>query len=140
MSVPTHVVGFVVETCMSGWFNLVLVLLAIVCLGLLGIWQFGYDPIAHLSCNNLDDSYISVVHTGKKIGRYYCVHRYIDGGKTCGSSTECEGDCLVTDQTKIEPDGYYGKKILGTGLCQTSDQPIVGCSQGTIENPTVFCQ
>ncbi len=111
-------VGFVVEACMAGWFNLGLVLLAIICLGLVGIWQLGYDPIAHLSCLKLEDSYVSVVNTGKKIGRYYCVHTYTDGGKSCSSSSESEGDCMVTEQTKIESDGYYGKKVVGSGRCQ----------------------
>lgn len=133
-------VGFVVEAYMSGWFNLALVLLAVICLVLLGIWQLGYDPIAHLSCVKLEDSYLSIKKTGEKTGRYVCVHTFSDGGKTCVSSNECEGDCMVTEQTKIESDGFYGKKISGFGKCQVSNQPIVGCSQGTIENPTVFCQ
>lgn len=128
------------EVCMSGWFNLALVILAVLCVGLLAIWQLGYDPIAHVVCVQQQDPYASLKLTGKTTGRYYCIHSYSDGGKACTSSIECEGDCMITEQTQVESDGYYGKKITGSGQCQQSDQPIIGCSQGTIENPTTFCQ
>lgn len=125
---------------MSGWFYLLVVVLAIVGLTFLGFKQFGYDPIAHLSCQELGNDYVAVKKTGQAMGQYYCVHRYSDADKECISSNECEGDCLVTDETVVETDGFYGKKVSGHGRCQASDQPIAGCSQGTWENPAVFCQ
>ena len=125
---------------MSGWFNILLVILTLFCVGILLIWQLGYDPIAHVSCLQKSDSYVSITLTGKKVGQYYCVHTYADGGKQCRSSYECEGDCMVSSDTIVESDSVYGKKVFGFGVCQDSDGPIIGCSQGTIENPTVFCQ
>lgn len=47
---------------------------------------------------------------------------------------------LTKNQRKIANNPFYGKKVSGHGRCQASDQPIIGCSQGTLENPAVFCQ
>jgi hypothetical protein len=32
-----------------------------------------------------------------------CVHKYSDGGKTCESSADCEGNCIVTETDGSNP-------------------------------------
>ena len=62
---------------------------------------------------------ISCVLTGDKIVRvglsreYRCVHTFSDGGRTCSSSTDCEGVCLADT-----------KGLLGT--CSLNNSPY-GC-------------
>lgn len=140
MDIPAEVDGLVVGYAMSGWLYAVALMLAGMCVGLVVMWQLGYDPVASLSCVQQGNTYQSVTLTGENLGKYYCVHQFSDGGQPCASSLECEGECLVSELTVVTTDQYYGKKVEGSGTCQYSDAPVVGCTKGTIENPTTYCQ
>ncbi len=49
---------------------------------------------------------------------FMCIHDYSDGGKSCQSSEECEGDCIAEND--------------GTAYCDDSNSPF-GCYR-TIED------
>lgn len=60
--------------------------------------------------------------TWKRLGlaqEYGCVKKYTDGDKVCSSSSECQGDCIVSDPDKPP-------------VCQSTDSPY-GCFT-SIEN------
>jgi len=52
------------------------------------------------------------------LGMYRCVTPYADAGAECRSSSDCEGKCLVTDDTLV------GEATVGA--CQADDSPF-GC-------------
>lgn len=52
------------------------------------------------------------------LGLYRCVKPYSDAGKSCRSSGECEGKCLVVDDAATGEDAV--------GACQKDDSPF-GC-------------
>lgn len=69
-----------------------------------------------------------------------CVYQYSDAGKKCTSSTECEGDCLITEDTKFKSTGTSQKEyVSGFGVCEETNK-WTGCTAGTIEFPYEACE
>ncbi len=64
------------------------------------------------------------VHQAGLLGYENCILPYADAGQACSDSSECLGDCRLTDFSKPE-DSI-------TGTCQINDSPF-GCYQ-TVEN------
>lgn len=62
------------------------------------------------ACRAKGDKYVKV----GIVGNFACVHLYKDGNKSCESSNDCEGDCIVTDS--YNPEGH----------CQNNDSKF-GC-------------
>jgi hypothetical protein len=100
----------------------------------------GYNPIQHLVCIRENNSYKKINGPPGIRTKYYCIHYYTDAGKKCKSSSECLGNCLLTDETNVVSMGILKNKIVsGYGECESSDRPVTGCSPGTIENPIPYC-
>jgi hypothetical protein len=107
-----------------------------------------YSVIDHIACVVEGGSYQKSYIPG--VGRT-CVHTYSDGGKSCVSSDDCEGRCLITKDTVVvtpTPErGVHGlpvpslldnEVIGGTGECEYNNAPK-GCFPGTIEFPVPYC-
>ena len=58
--------------------------------------------------------------------KYICVRTFSDAGKSCNSSIECMGQCIILGHVSI---GSSGRTInyTGEGQCRGSDSPF-GCS------------
>ena len=62
-----------------------------------------------------------------RLGRYACYAQYSDGGKLCGDSSECDGDCRAVDGAET------GEAVRGQ--C-TADNVPFGC-YAEVENGVV---
>jgi hypothetical protein len=63
-------------------------------------------------------------------GTLLCVHPYFDGGKSCDSSKDCIGGCVLYDPP------VSGQPTPSMGVCRYNDNPFV-CEAG-IEDPDFF--
>lgn len=73
------------------------------------------------------------------VHKFYCDVNYPDAGKVCTASAECEGLCLISNQTKLEPNEKgFNKVVGGSGVCSKDNTPSL-CSRQTIENPSLIC-
>lgn len=71
---------------------------------------------------------------------WQCVYTYSDAGKKCTSSEECEGNCLMTDDTRFRSTHPLKKEyVSGYGICEETNE-WSGCTSGTIETPFVMCE
>ena len=50
--------------------------------------------------------------------RRFCLYTYLDGGKSCSSSEECMGDCVIYD---------LGQPTGDVGVCQENTHPYDRC-------------
>ena len=53
------------------------------------------------------------------LGTRQCIYKYSDGGKTCNSSKECLGGCLVQSYKDLGP-GKCKEDNQSVGLCTTT--------------------
>lgn len=103
-------------------------------------WWLKVNPIDVAQCALNGGSYKNTVAPLGAPIQWQCVYEYNDAGKKCTSSTECEGDCLMTNDTKFKSTGPLQKEyVSGYGVCEASNE-WTGCTAGTIENPTVLCE
>ncbi len=113
-----------------------------ICVGALVIFFaliIRYDPIQHARCILSNGKFKTPVGpAGSPPLGFYCVYTYKDGGKECKSSDECEGLCLVTDETQTSSKGFGGRVIGGYGRCESTNR-INSCFPGTIGEPFAYC-
>jgi len=109
------------------------------------LWFFrGYNPFQQVFCMMRNDKYEDISRPLGEPGYYHCTHTYSDGGERCRNSDECEGRCLISEETQtiLDPNrlGKIGGKIVigGYGRCELSNKPT-SCFPGTIEDPFAFC-
>ncbi len=99
-----------------------------------------YNPYEYVKCILESGSYKSIPGPlgAPKMG-HQCVHTFSDGDKECTSSDECQGDCLVTENTQVTSTGMLSAKVIGGfGACAHNDR-FSGCWTGTIESPIGGC-
>jgi len=99
------------------------------------------EPVKYVQCN-LERGHFEGI-PGPSGGPYLghlCVHTFSDGGRKCTSSNDCEGACLVTEDTLLQhTGGVPGVEVIGGyGVCQNNDR-FNGCFDATIESPVKTC-
>lgn len=100
---------------------------------------FSYNPLAYALCVMRGDAYEQYPGAPGVRAYYYCVHTYTDGGKQCKSSSECQGRCLLTDETQVVSTGGLSSKVIGGwGACERNNRNT-DCFPGTIEDPISWC-
>lgn len=99
-------------------------------------WYFKKDPTEYVKCVFSKGSYEQ--EEGPLGGPiiYQCVYTYSDGGKQCKNSTECQGRCLITNETQVVKVGIIESKVVGGfGRCEATNK-FTGCFPGTVEDPS----
>jgi len=69
---------------------------------------------------------------------YKCVHTFSDANKKCFSNDDCQGNCLITEDTVVEQPDFLksikSKVIGGFGACEKDDRRHPSYP-GDFENP-----
>lgn len=101
---------------------------------------FRLDPVEYMSCFLEGGSYTALsVPPGTPPGGYMCVHTFSDGGKNCTNNDDCQGNCLITNDTEVVNTGLLEKKIVGGyGQCEINDMRYP-CYPGDFGNTFSWC-
>ncbi|MGD8744444.1 MAG: hypothetical protein PVJ52_02525 [Candidatus Woesebacteria bacterium] len=106
------------------------------------IFNFKYYPWEYISCAALKGEYTVLESPlGAPALGYKCVHHFTDGGKICKNNDDCQGNCLITDETLLEniKDKPLTPKVIGgTGKCEFNNKRHP-CYPGDFENPFGYC-
>jgi hypothetical protein len=57
---------------------------------------------------------------GPGAAQHFCLYSYPDGGKSCHSSEECMGSCVIYEED-------LGQSTLDAGVCQENNNPYDRC-------------
>jgi hypothetical protein len=79
----------------------------------------GYSEEQKAECDALGGTY----KPAGMLGHFRCNIPYSDGGQACTNSSDCEGKCLASEDTRFDP--KYEKRT--SGKCQMTDNPF-GCN------------